>query len=252
MHLFSSPVWDSILQRLVLAVLAAGLGSFVAISFKKISHLTLCVLISFAAGALLAVCLFDLIPETYEMLGLVPTLLSFVSGYLLFYLVTKFLFHICPACAATHTEMNFSAVTWTMVTALSIHSFMDGLAIYSGHLSGSMVGTAVLAAVVFHKFPEGLALSLVARSSGMSRPKTFFLSTFLEASTTLAGGIIGLAFLLPGDTKWIGFVLGHVGGGFVFLVLHALLSEAIRHHPKSTIFACILGAVLVGIVSHIL
>ena len=252
MNFFSSlSIQKIILLRLFLAVVAAGAGSCIAIAAKKISHLTLCVLISFAAGALLAVSIFDIIPEAYRSVGFVGAGISALSGYILFYVITKFIFHICPACAATHTEVNFTALTWAMVIALSIHSFMDGLAIYSGCAVSSRICVPILAAVVLHKMPEGLALTLVARTSGISRPKSFFLACGLEALTTLSGGMIGLLFLLPGNAKWIGFVLGHVAGGFIFLVIHALLSEAIKHHPKSTILAAVLGAFLIGAVTLI-
>jgi zinc transporter ZupT len=83
----------------------------------------------------------------------------------------------------------------------------------------------------------------------MSRRKSFSITFFLEASTTVAGGLIGLFVLVPESTRWIGYVLGHVGGGFVFLVIHALLSEVIKHHPRSTVFAALLGAASIGIVS---
>lgn len=240
-----------ILLRLVIAVAAAGFGSVVAVSFKKISHRGLCLLISFAAGALLAVALFDIFPEAVHQAGLVGAVISFATGYLLFYLITKFVFHICPACAATHTEANFKALTWAMIAALSVHSFMDGLAIYSGCMSASHIGLLVLLAVAYHKVPEGMALTLVALGSGMSRPRAFIITFGIEALTTLAGGLAGLASLFPQSARWIGYLLGHVGGGFVFLVIHALLSEVIKHHPRSTILAALVGAlsmVLAGFV----
>ena len=220
----------------------ATLGAFLSVSFKKISHWWLCLLISFAAGALLAVALFDIFPETFSMIGFFPGVLSISSGYLLFWVITKFVFHICPACAATHTEVNFKAVTTAMIAALAVHSFMDGLAIYSGSVMGSQIGVLILAAVAYHKLPEGMALALVARSSGISRVKAFSISFFLEAVTTLTGGLVGVFFLVPESAKWIGFILGHVGGGFVFLVLHALLSEVVKHHPRSTLLAALVGA----------
>lgn len=240
-------VWQLILWRIVLAVVAATLGALLAVSFKKISHWWLCILISFAAGALLAVALLEIFPETFELVGWKAGLLSIVSGYFLFFLITRFVFHICPACAATHTEVNFKAITITMVVALSIHSFMDGLAIYSGYVTESKIGILILLAVVYHKLPEGMALTLVARGSGMSRMKSFSISFFLEAATTLAGGVVGILFLVPTSIHWVGYVLGHVGGGFVFLVIHALLSEVIKHHPRSTVFAALLGGVTIAV-----
>ena len=251
-NLFSTNVWQLIGLRLILASFMAALGALIAVSFKKISHAKLCLLISFAAGALLAVALLDILPETVELVGGVMAGVSFFSGYLLFWAITKFVFHVCPACSATHTEANFKAITTAMVVALSVHSFMDGLAIYSGYLSGSNTGIFILLAVVFHKFPEGLALTLVGIGSGLSRVRAFFLTFLLETMTTVAGGIAGILFLLPSSSKWIGYVLGHVGGGFVFLVSHALLSEVIKHHPRNTILAALAGAFSIGILGFFL
>lgn len=232
--------------RLVIAVLMATLGAVIAVSFKKISHLGLCVLISFAAGALLAVSFLDIIPEAFELAGWKAGFLSVLSGYLLFWLISRFVFHVCPACSATHTEVNFKAITITMVVALSVHSFMDGLAIYSGSLITSPVGVLILLAVAFHKLPEGMALTLVSRGSGFSRLKSFMISFGLEAATTLAGGLAGFLTLVPGSSRWVGYILGHVGGGFLYLVIHALLSEVIKHHPQSTILAALAGAGSIG------
>jgi len=235
-----SNVSQLLTARLVLAVVAASLGALAAIAIKKITHLTLCLLISFAAGALLAVTLFDIFPEAWDLVGFLPAAAAFLSGYVLFYLITKFVFHICPACAATHTETTFRAVTLAMLVALSIHSFMDGLAIYGGALTARPGGFLILMAVAYHKFPEGLALSLVARQSGMNRPRSFLISFGMESVTTVAGGLAGLFFILP-EAPWVGFVLAHVGGGFAYLVIHALFSGAIRNHPKWTLFAALVG-----------
>ncbi len=250
--LTSMNVWQLIGLRLVLASVMATLGAWVAVSFKKISHQGLCLLISFAAGALLAVALLDIWPETVVLVGAVPAAISFLTGYALFWGITKYVFHVCPACSATHTEINFKAITISMVVALSIHSFMDGLAIYSGYVSGSKVGIAILLAVVFHKFPEGMALTLVGLGSGLSRLRAFLLSFLLESLTTLAGGVAGILFLVPSASPWVGYILGHVGGGFIFLVSHALLSEVIKHHPRNTILAALAGAFSIGAVGMLI
>lgn len=220
----------------------AVLGASMAISFKKISHFGLCLLISFAAGALLAVAMLDLIPETVEAAGWIGGLLSVASGYLLFALVSRFIFHVCPACSATHAEANFKAITISMLVALSLHSFMDGLAIYSGMVATADVGVLILLAVAFHKLPEGLALTLVARASGLGRLKAFLFCAGLESVTTLAGGLSGFFVLIHETDRWVGYVLGHIAGSFIFLVIHALLSEVFKHHPRSTVVAALTGA----------
>lgn len=238
--------------RLAVAVGMAGLGAWIAAAAKKISHHGLCLLISFAAGALLAVAFFDIIPEAIHLSGFAPTIVSVLTGYLLFWGITRFVFHICPACAATHTEVNFKAISIAMVVALSIHSFMDGLAIYGGMQSGSKVGVLILLAVAYHKLPEGMALTLVAIGSGRSRMNAFLLCVLLEATTTIGGGLAGLVTTLPSHSNWVGLLLAHVGGGFVYLVGHALLSEVVKDHPKSTLLAAFAGGasmVLVGVLA---
>jgi zinc transporter ZupT len=227
--------------RLLAAVSMAALGAVIAVSFKKISHQGLCILISFAAGALLAVAAFDIIPEAIEMVGRWSAGGSVLAGYALFFALGRFVSHVCPACSATHTEINFKAVTITMMAALAIHSLMDGLAIYSGYLTTSNLGLLILLGVAFHKLPEGMALALVARGAGLSRLRSFGVACGLEAVTTLGGGLIGFLALVPGAENWIGYVLGFVGGGFIYLVFHALLSEVFRHHPVSTLIAATLG-----------
>ena len=241
MDLSQLTVAQLIALRVVLAVAAAASGALFAVAFKKIGHLGLCLLISFAAGALLAVSLFDILPESFESVGVAKGLLSFASGYLLFFLLTKFVFHVCPACAATHTEVNFKAITTAMVAALSVHSFMDGLAIASGSSTGSSIGLLILLAVAFHKFPEGMALTLVGLGSGMSRRRALWMSCLIESSTTIGGGIAGFFIPASGGSPWTGYVLGHVGGGFVFIVMHALLSEVVKHHPRYTVLSALLG-----------
>ncbi len=132
-----------------------------------------------------------------------------------------------------------------MVVALSVHSVMDGLAIFSGQHSGHGTALAILLAVAFHKFPEGIALTSVAMGSGMSRQKAFAICFLLEAATTMAGGMVGFLFPIQGHEEWVGYVMGFIAGGFVFLVLHALLSEVVKHHPRYTILAALSGGALV-------
>jgi len=227
--------------RLAVAVSMAGLGGLAAVSFKRISHVWLCGLISFAAGALLSVAFFDILPEAVEAVGIRGAGLAALSGYVLFFFLSRFVSHVCPACAATHTESQFKTLTWTLVVALSVHSSMDGLAIASGYQMDSKLGMLVLLAVAYHKLPEGLALTLVARGSGMSRARAFALALGIETATTLGGGVAGMATAAAGSGLWPGLILAHVAGGFVYIVIHALLIEVVKHHPRVTVAAALLG-----------
>ena len=183
-------VWQIILARAFAAMLVAAVGALIAVSMKKLSHFALCALISIAAGALLSVTLFEILPEAYQMTGIIEIVIGFITGYALFFLVSKYIYHICPACAATHTEERFLAVNYLMIAAISLHSMMDGIGVaVSAQTGNETASIAILLAVSIHKLPEGLALASVARGAGYSRRKAFAVAIGIE-STTLIGGLV--------------------------------------------------------------
>jgi hypothetical protein len=69
-------------------------------------------------GTLLAVTLFDVLPDAKHFLGWPALLLSCASGYLCLWLVGKYVYHVCPACAVNELEQPAgpeSAKTATMM-----------------------------------------------------------------------------------------------------------------------------------------
>src|SRR6266568_4671586 len=118
-----------------LAVGGGALGTSVGTSHKR-----LCALISLGAGTLLGVTVFAILPECWEALTWWGLVLAMASGYLLFAVISKYVYHVCPACAASHfdqaTTHRFSEIASAMVIALAIHSTMDGVALVAGHEAG--------------------------------------------------------------------------------------------------------------------
>src|SRR5438552_12417746 len=117
---------------IVYILLAFGLavgGGSVAASLAH-SHRRLCALISLGAGTLLGVTLFAILPESAEVLHWWGLLLALASGYAAFFLITKYVYHVCPACAASHfdeaTTHRFSEIAAAMMIALAIHCTADG------------------------------------------------------------------------------------------------------------------------------
>jgi zinc transporter ZupT len=163
------------------------------------------------------------------------TATALVSGYVLFSLISKYVFHVCPACAASHfdeaTTHRFAEIATAMVVALAVHSTLDGLAVVAGHEAGpdGRLGTALMLAVCVHKVPEGLALGALLLGAGYRRSAALRWVAAVEA-TTLLGGALGL-WVLPNITGlWLDAVLAHVGGGFIFLAIHAVFGELLKHN----------------------
>lgn len=244
----------AILGHATLAFILAVAGGVISVA-AKLSHQRLCMLISLAAGTLLGVTLFSIIPESAEALRWWELLLALGSGYAVFSLISKYVFHVCPACAASHFDEaashRFNEIASALIVALSIHSTMDGVALAAGHEASGQLDASLLLAVCVHKLPEGLALGALLLGAGYRRTATVAWVAAVEA-TTLVGAVAGLV-LLPGGahhaTFWLWAVLAHVGGGFIYLATHAVLGELVKHGKAPVLVSFAAGAALIGLLN---
>jgi zinc transporter, ZIP family len=235
----------------VLLAFALALSGGVISSMTAMSHERLCRLISLAAGTLLGVTLFSIIPESYSALPLLQLILALASGYLVFFLVSRYVFHVCPACAASHfdeaTTHRFSEIATAMVIALGLHSTMDGLALALGkesELAGGL-DLSLLLAICVHKVPEGLALCALLLAAGLKRTTALGWVAAVEA-TTLLGGAIGVWVAPQVSSLWLDTIIAHVGGGFIFLAVHAVFGELLKHSRAVVLINFALGILLIA------
>jgi zinc transporter ZupT len=229
------------------------------------SHRRLCALISLGAGTLLGVTVFAILPESLAALRWWGTLLAAGSGYAVFAVISKYVYHVCPACAASHFDEaathHFSEIAGAMTLALAVHCTADGVALAAGHEAeashvhgGHALNLSLLLAICVHKVPEGLALGGLLLGAGFSRAQTLLRVAAVE-STTLLGGILGWVFLREISIVWLDAVVAHVGGGFFFLAVHAVFGEILKHHKALVVsnFAIGFGAMAVlAVLLHLL
>ncbi|MGP8197916.1 MAG: ZIP family metal transporter [Limisphaerales bacterium] len=230
--------------------LAGGLAG----AFMGRTHKRLCALISLGAGTLLGVTVFAIAPECLEALRVWQFALAAASGYGLFALISHYVFHVCPACAASHfdeaTTHRFGEIALAMMVALGIHCAVDGLALAAGHeetgLNAHSIDMAMMFAICVHKAPEGMALGALLLGAGFARLKMLWLVAAVE-STTILGGVLG-HFVLHGVSEfWLGVALAHAGGGFLYLATHAVLGEILKHHKGLVLGFFAAGFFVIGL-----
>jgi zinc transporter ZupT len=241
------------LWQVVAAYVFALAGGSISTSLH-LAHKPLCALISFAAGTLLGVTLFAILPES---LGDSPgwaVAIAAATGYALFFFVSKYVHHVCPACAASHFDADatrhFSEIATALIVALAIHSTTDGLAlgIQQEAPAAEAVKWSLFSALCIHKVPEGLALGSLLIGAGLQRSRALGWVAGVEA-TTLLGGVIGYFFLAKVSTFWLGLIMAHVGGGFFYLAAHAVLGELIKHGKALVLTSFSAGLALIGILN---
>jgi zinc and cadmium transporter len=241
------------LWQVIAAYIFAVAGGTISASLR-LQHKALCALISFAAGTLLGVTIFAILPES---LGASPTwamLLALLTGYALFFFISKHVHHVCPACAASHFDADatrhFSEIASALIVALAIHSTTDGLALgIQGEASATSAAKwSLFSALCIHKIPEGLALGSLLIGAGLQRAAAVGWVAAVE-STTLLGGVIGYLFLTKISILWLGLIMAHVGGGFIYLATHAVIGEMLKHGKKLVLTSFALGIALIAVLN---
>ena len=236
----------------VIAAYAFALGGGTLSTSIRLSHKPLCALISFAAGTLLGVTFFAILPESLATNQWWMVTIALVTGYALFFFISKYVHHVCPACAASHFDEDatrrFSQIASALIVALSIHSATDGIALGIGREFHVAANWSLFLALCIHKFPEGFALGSLLIGAAFPRLAALGWVATVEAATLL-GGAIGFFFLANASIFWLGLILAHVGGGFFYLAAHAVLGEMVRHGKQLVITSFCAGVALIGILN---
>src|SRR5258705_7584778 len=241
------------LWQVIAAYIFALAGGSISASLR-LEHKPLCALISFAAGTLLGVTIFAILPESFGACPWWAGLLALITGYALFFFISKHVHHVCPACAASHfvgdATRHFSEIATALVVALAIHSTTDGLAlgIQQEASAGEATTWSLFSALCIHKVPEGLALGSLLIGAGLHRSAALGWVAAVEA-TTLLGGVIGIFFLANISTFWLGLIMAHVGGGFFYLAGHAVLGEMLKHGKKLVLISFSVGVALIAVIN---
>jgi zinc transporter ZupT len=224
--------WFLLGATLFATAIAVG-GSVLGTALGGVSQKRLELLIHVATGALLGITAFDILPEAKSVLPWSTFLVATVIGYLLLWVVGRFVFFVCPSCAIAHVDDNSMARRGSLIllaSALGIHCLLDGVAIVTGgHLSNKAEIGAFLA-VALHKLPEGLALGLLLAGARYRRSTSIWMATAIESLTVVGGGL-GLLVVLKPTPATVGMIFALVGGGFVYLVANAFegaLSHAVQ------------------------
>lgn len=202
--------------------------------------------VPFSAGVLLGVVLFGLLPELVEEIGWRVTALFFAGGYALLFLINRFVAPVCPTCAHDHDHRSCDTVLHgfaaPLIGAIMLHAFFDGWSVATVQLSSQHgIRLAVAMAVALHKIPEGMALGAMARASVESRSAAVFWSVLAE-TTTLLGGILGLAIAPQLGTAWITYPLALAAGWLFYLGAHAVHEEWKRRGPVPAFMTALTGA----------
>jgi ZIP family zinc transporter len=218
-----------------LAVLTTFAGGYLAL---RLSH-SLPTLIALSGGVVVAVALFEVLPEAIELLPDDPSTLAALmgAGFLTFFLFERVLVlhhRDDPEDARAHGQVGAMGAL-----GLSAHSFVDGLAVGLAFGASTEVGVLVLIAVLSHDFADGLnTVSFVLSQSPKERGKAIRWLT-IDAVAPLLGATVGA--LIEVSDATLGHLLAFYAGFFLYMGATDLLPEAHEHASWGRVGLTLLG-----------
>jgi zinc and cadmium transporter len=209
-----------VIGYIILAVAIVSSISFVGAAtllFKKsegIMHLV----VSFAAGSLLAVAFLDLIPESINELNINGVFYSVITGFFLFFLLEKF-FHWRHC---HENECKEHPFTYLSLLGDGVHNFFDGMIISASFMTSISLGFVTSLAVIFHEIPQEFGDFAILLHGGFTRKKAV-LWNFLISLTAFIGAL--LVYFINFNSSIISMLLPFAAGGFIYIAASDLIPE---------------------------
>jgi zinc transporter, ZIP family len=214
----------------VLSTLAGGVVAF------RLAR-DLATAIALTGGVVVAVALFQVLPEAIEAVDdphRVGLLVG--AGFVFFFLAERALvLHHRDDDAQVHAHAQVGALG---AAGLCLHSFIDGLGIGIAFGLSTETGLLVFLAVVAHDFADGLnTVGFVLRQSGDRSRALRWLT--IDAVAPLAGAIVGSALSISEAN--LGALLALYVGFFLFMGATDLLPHAHEHPSGRRVLLTLVG-----------
>ena len=202
--------------------------------------------IALGAGIRIGAAFFDLIPESVAHLGgsLDLAMLFTAFGFLAFYAVEKLTaIHVGHETASEldHGDAEHRHIGLVGAIGMSLHSFLDGVALAAGLTVGGGLGLVIAVVVIVHRFSDGIGVVslLLASRRGPDEIRRW---VALIALAPVLGVVVGL--LLPIPDAALGAMLAVFAGFFLYIGAAELLPEAHRTDRSRWVVAATLAGVV--------
>ena len=249
-------LWLSVLA----GVAGMGLGGLLSAILGRKSEKMVSILLSLAGGVMVAVVLFELIPEAYDYAGPGTAMLGLVAGaaivWVMSFVLDKFTgkntqplhenfgeyYHSDGVITRKKSMLRAGLV---MMFALAIHNIPEGMAMgAAGQDPESTLGFTLAIMLALHNIPEGMAMATPMISGGVGRVKVVLLS-LLTGFTTIFGTLIGM--WLGGISEFtLALSLAFAGGAMLYVVFGEMLPHSLAANKSRLPTVVMLAGIVLG------
>ena len=240
------------MQLVLLTALGVGgatvIGALLGFLFKKPSHKWNDIILSFAAGVMLAAAVMGLILPSLEYGGhfsILITVAGLFCGALCLNLVDKLVPHLHKMTGIdqeAHSEKNEQlSKVLLFVIAIAIHNLPEGIAAGVSFGTGDAVQALTVAGgIALQNIPEGMVIIAPMLASGMRRGRTFVIA-LMTGVVEVIGTLIGY-FAVSVSTVILPFALAFAGGTMLYVISDEMIPETHAHgHERGATYALLVG-----------
>lgn len=130
------------------------IGGILGANLKTTSNKLLSFILEFAAGLMIAIVCFELIPEALQISSLSTVIIGIIMGVIVMIVCDHIVNYRYEK---KHTIQKNSLLKTGIIVGigLALHNFPEGLAIGSGFEASEKLGYALAIAIALHDVPEG-------------------------------------------------------------------------------------------------
>ena len=239
-----------VLLSVTIAFLMTLLGGAFGVKYRR----NIIILMAFTAGVLIALALFELIPEIFSLAQKTQApidgaLFTIASGFIFLYAVNQYIFK--PQKTAGKDKKTLRSSSGVLATSeFCTHALLEGLTIGLSFQFNFGLGIIAAVAVVSHDFCDGIVTITLMLSSGNSVRASLGLLV-IDAAAPIVGAAATLFFVMPDN--YLVFFFSFLTGGFIYLGTMHLLQKAFQDNPKwVTIVTFVSGILLIFVLARVL
>jgi ZIP family zinc transporter len=201
-----------------LAGIATVLGAILLFFRQEWSNQILASFLRLAAGVMVGVVIFDLLPSAIVYAGPGAALKGIILGIVIIALF-DYLF-----IARIYPGDSLIRLGYLIILGIAMHDFPEGIAIALGYEMKVRTGAVIALGIGIHNIPEGMAIAAPLIMSGMNRWR-ILLPTILVGIITPLGTLSG-QIIINHYPHLLPVLLGIASGIMLYLVFFQLLPQA--------------------------
>lgn len=248
------------LNLIILATVGSLLsliGGFVLLSNKKQAHKIADYGAPFAAGALIAAALVDLLPEAINNGSLEPRDAGIwaMAGMAIFFLLERKLnwFHHHHEHKAEAHEHKPSRTPTLLVIGDTIHNAIDGAAIAIAYLADPSLGVITTFAVALHEVPQEIGDFSLLLKAGWERKRIIIVNILSAVATIISALLVyqigsSAESVLPMLLAFTAGILLYIAASDVIPGVHGIKAKGIFKDYASLLFIAGLAVVTFAVI----